>query len=63
MRTADVAELIARKLARAERVAAMLQKRECMDRATTMESADLTAEEIERLDRIGNAMRKILSVK
>jgi len=58
----QVAEIIARRLIRAERVAAMLQKRECMDRATTMESADLTAEEIARLDRIGNAMRKILSL-
>lgn len=62
MRTVEIAELMARKVARAERVAAMLQKRECLDRATTAESADLTAEEIARLDRIGNAMRKILSL-
>jgi hypothetical protein len=62
MSRAEVAVIIARKLARAERVAGMLAKRECVDRATTRESADMTAEEKARLDRIGNAMRKILAL-
>jgi len=58
----QAAEIMARKVIRAERVAAMLQRRECIDRATTMEAADLTTEEVARLERIGNAMRRILSL-